>query len=494
MAFLWVPPRTPQVRGVVMAGMTLMEREFAKDPIIRRACAGAGLAIAFLKCGLGSVDVQAVLDALAKASGYRELSLAPLFFVGHSAGGPQAKACALKFAERCFGLVQYRGGAPGGQPALPPGVPALMMVGQFDEFGGVMRDEKGRETWEGARDALAGYRAKEPRNLASIVVEPGAGHFAWSERNARYLALFIRKAAQARIPDWPVEAAKPAKCKDVDHTTGWLTDLTIKKPGPRPAPFADYRGDKKWTSWHFDRESAMATEVYHEGVAGKKDQFIRWDDPYWVDAGARFFFTRVTWVDDGQTFEVHPAYATTYPKQHGGRGPKWPQAGQSIGHSSSPIKIKVVGGPLAVVGDRKLRIQFDNLAPATERSRATFMAHSARDEQYRYTEQVGMLPRGFRGFTRGKDQTITFPQPPNLKVGGPPVELKATSSAGLPVEYYVAFGPAVVEGQKLKVSELPVRARSPIPVKVVAYQFGRGFGPLVKTATPVERTVLIEKP
>jgi predicted alpha/beta hydrolase len=90
--------------------MTLMEREMAKDPCIREACAGEGLAIVFLKCGLGSVDVQRVLDDLADVSGYHELSTAPLMFVGHSAGGRQAKALAGRMHSRCFGLVQYRGG------------------------------------------------------------------------------------------------------------------------------------------------------------------------------------------------------------------------------------------------------------------------------------------------------------------------------------------------------------------------------------------------
>ncbi|MCX5682990.1 MAG: hypothetical protein NT049_04820, partial [Planctomycetota bacterium] len=28
-AFLWIPPQAREVRGVVMAGMTLMEREFS---------------------------------------------------------------------------------------------------------------------------------------------------------------------------------------------------------------------------------------------------------------------------------------------------------------------------------------------------------------------------------------------------------------------------------------------------------------------------------
>ncbi len=94
LAYLWIPPQAEQVRGVVMGGMTLMERELAQDARIRKACAEEQLAIVFLNCGLGAVDIQDVLDRLAKVSGYRELSVAPLMFVGHSAGGPQARRCA----------------------------------------------------------------------------------------------------------------------------------------------------------------------------------------------------------------------------------------------------------------------------------------------------------------------------------------------------------------------------------------------------------------
>ncbi len=125
-AFLWVPAEARALRGAVMAGMTLMEREFVKDPLIRAACADQRLAIVFLKCGLGGADLQKVLDDLAKASGYRELSVAPLLFVGHSAGGPQARDCAVKMSARCFGLVQYRGGGPWGAPPVAPGIPTLL--------------------------------------------------------------------------------------------------------------------------------------------------------------------------------------------------------------------------------------------------------------------------------------------------------------------------------------------------------------------------------
>jgi hypothetical protein len=494
-AFLWLPPEAKQIRGVVVAGMTLAEREMVKDARVRKACAGEQLALVFLKTGIGSVDVQLVLDDLAKASGYRELSVSPLFFFGHSAGGPQAKAAAVKFADRCFGVVQYRGGHPGEPDPVPPGVPALMMLGQFDEFGKqMMRDADGRENWEYGRDSLAAFRAAGDKNLGNFVVEPGAGHFAWSDRSAGYFALFLRKAAKARIPDWPLDATEPVKCKAIDPATGWLTDLTIKSLGQKPAPHKDDAGDRSKAAWHFDRELAEATAAYHAGVSGKKDQFIRWKDPVTVDAGARFFFTEVKWVDDGQTFEVHPEYADVYPKtQPNGQGPRWPLAGKPVGHSKASILVRPVGGPVVAVGPDKFRMKYDALAPATDPGRATFLASSEGDADYRSTEQVGMLPKGFAGLKDGKDQTITFPSVGNLKPGGS-VELKATSDAGLPVGYYVAVGPAVIDGGTLRVAELPIRAVFPVEVKVVAYQFGRGVEPRVKTAAPVEQTIRIEKP
>lgn len=493
-ALLWIPPKAEQVRGLLVAGMTLMESALAKDAVIRRACEEEGLAILFFTCGLGDVELPGVLGELADLSGYHELRAAPVMFVGHSAGGPQAKALAIKMADRCFGLVQYRGGVPGGDPPVPPGVPVLMMLGQFDEFGGVLRDESGREAWQGGRDALAAFRAQDPRNLASLVVEPGAGHFAWSDRNAAYLALFIRKAARARIPDWPRGAQAPVVCKTVDPASGWLSDLAIESPRPSaPAPYGDYAGDTSRAAWHFDREMAEATASYHAGL-GKRDQFIRWSDPCFVDAGARYFFSEIRWVGDGQTFEVHPLYADRYPLPHPSGGPRWADAGKPVGHSNAPILVKPVGGPLVAVSANRLRIRHDGLAPATGGVRSTFMAYSVGDDEYRYTEQVGMLPRGFAGLTRGAPQTITFPPIGNLTARSAPVALRATSDAGLPVEYYVAHGPAIIADGKLSVAELPARATFPITVKVVAYQFGRGVEPLVRTAEPVEQTIRIEAP
>lgn len=493
--FLWIPPQAKQVRGVLMAGMTLAERELVKDPQIRKACSTEQLAIVFLTTGLGAVDIQEVLDEFAKVSGYRELSMAPLFFAGHSAGGPQAKATAAKFAQRCFGVMQYRGGAPSWEPPLPPSIPALMMLGQFDEFGkSMMRDEKGRENWENGRDEMVKFRSLDPANLGSIVIEPGAGHFAWSDRSASYFALFVRKAAQTRIPEWPIDGKTPVQCKRIDPASGWLSNLTIKTRSEHPpAAFNEYMGDKTRAAWHIDRELAEATLAYHQGL-GKKDQFIRWTDRVSVEAGARFFFNETKWVGDGQTFEVHPVYADTYPKtQKDGKGPRWSLAGKQVGHAQTPIKIRTVGGPFVAVGPNTFRMRFDALAPATGAGRGTFLAYSDGDAECRYTEQVGMMPKGFATLATGKDQKITFPPIGDLKADAVPIMLKATSDSGLPVEYYVAHGPAIIENGRLRITEIPLRARFPLEIEVVAYQFGRGIDPRVRTATPVSQQVHIRK-
>ncbi len=496
-AFLWVPPDAKQLRGVIMVGMTVMEKEFSKDPVIRKACADQQIAIIFMKAGLSQTNLQKVLDDLAAASGYKELSVAPLFFLGHSANGPPAHDMAVKYADRCFGVVQYRGGGPFDGKPVPPGIPSLCMLGQFDEYNGVMRREGGHDVWTNFAERLAAFRGADANNLASMVVEPGAGHFAWSDRNATYLAMFISKAAKARIPEsWPIDSAQPPTMLQIDAKTGWLTSLNLRAPGDsKPAAFDQYTGDKSTAAWHFDKEVADATFDYNVGY-DMKDQFVKWKDNVWIDAGTRHFHTDLKWVDDGQTLELHPAYSETYPADlPEGKGPKWLQAGEPCGHSDSPILVKTVAGAAVPVGPNKLRIQFDNLSPAADGARGlNFMAYSAGDKQYRYTEQIGMVNRGFSTLKDGQGQSITFPPIGNLKTNSAPVELNATSSSKLTVEYYVAVGPAMVTGGKLSISELPARATYPITVKVVAYQYGSGIAPKVQTAAPVEQTILIEKP
>jgi hypothetical protein len=113
---------------------------------------------------------------------------------------------------------------------------------------------------------------------------------------------------------------------------------------------------------------AEATIAYHAGIE-KQDQFIEWSDPHSVNAGARNFFNGVDWTSEGQSFAVHPQYADAYPEQAEGRGARWGKAGQPVGHARTPIHIKHVSGPIVVTGENTFRIQFNELAQATEKAR-----------------------------------------------------------------------------------------------------------------------------
>ena len=130
-------------------------------------------------------------------------------------------------------------------------------------------------------------------------------------------------------------------------------------------------------------DALLGTEkfAYHAGEFGKKDQFLKWSDSYWVDAGTRFFFTKLTWVGDGQTIKVHPAYAETYPKQSGGRGPRWLAAGK-------PVVAVNAGGPAEIIrdGEDGLLVQ-----PGDSRAMGEAALRAARDS--RLAAAVGSAAR-----------------------------------------------------------------------------------------------------
>jgi hypothetical protein len=97
--------------------------------------------------------------------------------------------------------------------------------------------------------------------------------------------------------------------------------------------------------------------------------------------------------------------------------------------------------------------------------------------------------------TGGTPQKIQFDPIPDLRPAAAPILLHASSTSGLPVRFFVNYGPARVKGDRLVLSEIPKYARCPIEVEVVAYQWGRlanKYGPGIQTAEPISRKFRIE--
>jgi hypothetical protein len=94
----------------------------------------------------------------------------------------------------------------------------------------------------------------------------------------------------------------------------------------------------------------------------------------------------------------------------------------------------------------------------------------------------------------GEKQTITWDPLPDVHAGAPPIPLTAHSSAGLPVRYFVVYGPAKIEGDKLILTPIPPRAKYPVEVAVTAWQWGRKSEPKVQTSDLIRQTFRILPP
>jgi len=112
------------------------------------------------------------------------------------------------------------------------------------------------------------------------------------------------------------------------------------------------------------------------------------------------------------------------------------------------------------------------------------------DTEYRRAVLQSVLHFPLRN-TEGAEQHITFAEIPNQHLGVQSVKLSATSDANVPVHFYVREGPAELHGDTLKITPIPPRAKFPVKITVVAWQWGRSIEPKLKTAEPVECTFSI---
>jgi hypothetical protein len=528
-AYLWIPPTAGRVRGVVVGGMTLMEMDLLTDPAIRAAAADEGLALVFFHPHFDALfdhrnkgadrRFLASLAALAEASGYAELARVPWITVGHSTGAIFARNVGYWRPERTAGIVHLKAGRIGQHlmrdDASLAGIPLLAVVGEHEEFGpgenGTIPPGQTLEVqWRTVREKLLALRAQDPRHLVTLVVEPGAGHFAWSEPLARQVALFLRKVAERRLaradghlgaraqPRTTRDAASaaPEVVRPIPPESGWLTDGDLRAPKPRPpAPYRAYRGDRAAAFWAFDRAHAEAVTELHRGL-GRPDQFLSFvHEGKVIPPKARLSQPFVPLPDPSggsPSFRVEARLLDRVPDFH-------PAAGQPVGQAPGGVTYRVIRGAAAQVGPDTFAIRPRTFGLDRHTSRVLLLARHPGDARHRATEQPIEI-RLPEALTEGAAQTIEFPPLPDLDGRGATardgrvVPLAARADSGLPVGYHVARGPAVIEGTTLRLLRLPPRARLPVTVTVVAWQLGRASPPRVRSATPIERTFLLTGP
>lgn len=492
-AYLWIPPACRYVRGVIIALSNLLERNWLEDPLIRQTAAEEGLGIiwvgpgpasaaltADMKPGAGAV-LEKMLDDLATVSGYQELASAPIIPMGHSANGHFAWTVPNWNAARTIASIPIK------TVPLPDylgftGVPLCYIVGQTTEWPQFRVPDPATRPgdrdffWPVVRNSAVALRAQN--ELVGVVTDPGGGHFDWSDHLAQFLSLYIHKACLYRLP-----AKAGGALRSIDPTGGWLTDIGgMDSDQYEPAPYKSYTGDPRKAYWFFDKETALAAAAFEGDRKPREKQMLTFvqDGQFLPVAKQGFAPLRFEPDSDGVSFTLRGDFLTQMP-------PELTGSGTPLGHAPGPIGFRVITGPAVQTGPNTFRVRFDRAGMTGD---VWIQAYHPGDDRYRPAVQPGRMQIPTR-LTMGTPQVIHFPAIPSPRAGVRTVALTATSDAGLPVDYYVVAGPAVVEGRHLRLTGIPVRTKYPVKITVVAYQWGRPVAPLYQSAEPVTRVFFV---
>jgi len=488
-AYLWLPPRATHIRGVIISLANLLERQWLEDSTIRATAAAMKLGIiwigpgergdhtltADMKSDMKGAFIQMMRD-MARVSGYPELETAPVIPMGHSANGHFAWTFAAAFPERTIACIPVKT-VPLPDSMEFKGIPLCYIMGETTEWPQFRVPDT--ETKPGDRDYFwpvvresAVRLRKDPGNLVGVVIDPGGGHFDWSPRLSRFVALYIRKACAFRLP-----RKSGAPLRSIRATKGWLTDTRGMKPDLyRAAPYTSYLGDRKSSYWFFDRETAEAAIALSGDRRPRKKQMITF-----VQDGKKLDVSKLGYAplqflpdSDGITLRFRAGFLDSIP-------PGLVGAGKSLGHTRGSVRLSLIAGPLMQTGPEKFRLQGDRSGITGD---AWMLVEQNGDQQYRHAVQPGKLtiPR----LEAGTPQHLSFDMPAQVKRSTKKLILNGTADSGLQVNYFVKSGPAYVKGDTLIFTRIPVKSRYPVKVTLVAYQYGRAKHPAVRSAEPVE--------
>jgi hypothetical protein len=505
-AWLWIPPECKQVRGMIVAQHNMEEISILENPKFRTALAEMNFAEVWVapffdhlfRFNEGAGDTfNDFMNRLADESGYAELSYVPVAPLGHSAAAswpyyfaawnPNRTLCALSVSGQ-WPYFRHKDFAPEiwGDRNIDF-VPCLESMGEYEAADAFSR--------EGLKQ-----RHEHPRMPLSMLANPAQGHFASTDEKAEFLAFYIRKAVQHRVPkNWDGQAAP--KLIPIDPTqTGWLAEKWLRDKAPTVpiAPVGKYTGDPREAFWFFDEETVRAVEKYQARHCGLKPQLVGYvQDGQMVPQTDSHLQVRLKFKPqaDGVTFKLQSAFYDAVP---GGspRLPGWTclPTNAPIGHAGSgAIFIDPICGPVKKLSADTFA--FDLQKETLLNTNAThyelvFAATHPGDNDYKAAVlQSHMLVPAKNG--DGTEQRITFPSIRDQKAGIRSLKLEATSDSGGAVRYLVREGPAEVNGDILIFKPIPPRAKFPVKVTVVAWQ--HGLPGQVKSATPITREFLIKR-
>lgn len=508
-AFLWIPPHCKTIKGLVMAQHNMEEISILENTLFRTEMAKLDFAeiwvspspdiLKFYDFSNGAAEItQAYLDSLAEVSGYEEIRYAPVVGIGHSAAASWPYYYGAKNPNRTLACISVSGQWPyvrGGNfaPDIWTSDQSLDFIPCLETMG----EYEAAATWskEGLKE-----RKEYPRLPLSMLAVPGEGHFAASDRKVAFIAFYIKKAVQYRMPD-NMGSGKAVHLRPVDpQKTGWLVDRwqTDSIPRALAAPVGEYKGNPDEAFWFFDRETAQAAQEYGKAFKRNKPQLVGFiQENALVSQRNDHLQVHMKFLpgSDGITFYLKGGFYETVP----GISPRpsiWARLpeGTAIGHSDAgAVSVERICGPFEKVSDTVFRLQLNRgIDLNAEKWALTFAAKHPGDKFYKPAVQQGemVIPSVL---DEGEAQQIQFVEIPDQRSRVKQIDLKATSSAGLPVYFYVLEGPVELKGDRLMFNKIPPKAKFPVKVTVVAWQYGLSSETKIRTAKSVCQSFYIYK-
>ena len=491
-AYLWIPPECERVRGLVVMCTNVPEQRLVGSEALREICRRHDLGIvwcvpSFMNFKLKTEQattvgfLQQLLNGLATQSGYHEVASAPVLPVGESGHLLMVDALVEQWPERCIAGIWLK------NPHLPPHnrtVPGLVVFGTAQEWGQVKADYFNRWRDTSHYDTILRERHDHPDWPLSYVIDGSSGHFDVDAALTQYVSDYIGAMCELRLPHTSGAALLP-----LDMARGYVAGLPVPgHPASSPIPFTSATGQQREEPWYPSVSAAKEAQAY-ASIDWKADSplpaMLGVDQkPLPFDFnGIEVVHTRA-FESDGITFSLQSVLLDQLPAT-------FQQAGHPLPTPPGPVRIEWLCGPIKPLGQGRFQIALDRSWP----SAACYVAmrHPATPGTRAVVQPCAIDLKGMRN-TQGEVQTLTFTRPADMPIGSAPQRLSAQSSAGLPVQFYVESGPAIIEDGNVVLTRIPKRTPLPVAVTIGASQWGSAQSPKVRAAPVVKQTFQIVPP
>lgn len=474
-------------------------------------------------------EVTAVYDRylqrLADLSGHPELVTAPIVPMAHSAYCAFPFAAAMRDPAHCLAALPIKAGLPdlyaffgqGGKAFKPD--PSLCLRNVPILF--INSGSQETVSWSAYPHDIGGpiyqmYRhdhddnpgvAYEPRNdMIGINWDMAPGHFDMLPRDFEFTANWLAAVAEARLPAKPGDPLKDLTLRD-----GWLINPVVPVAGdlpanfPLPAPYLQYKGPRSKAAW-YPTEALARTEfqLIHDEPRKKIEMFTFLDPagkPISLEESSMAEEPNAQLLLRGQGLLTLTSYHFTAPflvwsesKRDHEAHPEKPYVlenklfpGQTtLPVSGIPLQYDPCACPLVLVNSEMfkdargvpetrftLRWTRNRMTPDASLGFFAIRAYDQGNAQFAASGRTCAIKSSMQDFDKSAAaQTVDFPKVPDAPADSPGVELKAKSSSGLPVDYFVLKGPGIIRNGAFIPTDVPAGLRQPMEVTVGAYQVG----------------------